>query len=314
MKIIYMGTPQFAVQPLLALAAAGHEIAGVVTRADKPAGRGRVLVAPPAKLTARDKGFTVFQPRRIREPEFLEVLRALAPDVIVVAAYGQILPAGILSLPRYGCLNIHASLLPLYRGAAPINWAIVRGETHTGITIMQMDEGMDTGGILLQERIPIEPQDTAGTLTNKLSLLGARLIIAALQGVGSGTLTPVPQDASRATLAPLLKKGDGLIDWKLPATEIHNRIRGLSPWPGAHSYLDGKMVKIIASTVVTGSGEPGSVYEQDKKTLDAGTGSGMLRILVIQPEGKKPMTAAEFQRGHRGIAGKKFEAQITKSK
>jgi methionyl-tRNA formyltransferase len=314
MKIIYMGTPQFAVQPLLALAAAGHEIAGVVTRADKPAGRGRVLVAPPAKLTARDKGFTVFQPRRVREPEFLEVLRALSPDVIVVAAYGQILPAGILSLPRYGCLNIHASLLPLYRGAAPINWAIVRGETHTGITIMQMDEGMDTGGILLQERIPIEPQDTAGTLTSKLSLLGARLIIAALQGVGSGTLTPVPQDASRATLAPLLKKGDGLIDWKLPATEIHNRIRGLSPWPGAHSYLDGKMVKIIASTVVAGSGEPGSVYEQDKKTLDAGTGSGMLRILVIQPEGKKPMTAAEFQRGHRGIAGKKFEAQITKSK
>jgi methionyl-tRNA formyltransferase len=307
MKIIYMGTPQFAVQPLLALAAAGHEIAGVVTRADKPAGRGRVLVAPPAKLTARDKGFTVFQPRRVREPEFLEVLRALSPDVIVVAAYGQILPAGILSLPRYGCLNIHASLLPLYRGAAPINWAIVRGETHTGITIMQMDEGMDTGGILLQERIPIEPQDTAGTLTSKLSLLGARLIIAALQGVGSGTLTPVPQDASRATLAPLLKKGDGLIDWKLPATEIHNRIRGLSPWPGAHSYLDGKMVKIIASTVVAGSGEPGSVYEQDKKTLDAGTGSGMLRILVIQPEGKKPMTAAEFQRGHRGIAGKKFK-------
>jgi methionyl-tRNA formyltransferase len=285
----------------------------VVTRADKPAGRGRILVAPPVKLTAQEKGCTVFQPRRVREPEFLEVLRALAPDVIVVAAYGQILPGEILTLPRYGCVNIHASLLPLYRGAAPINWAIVRGETHTGITIMQMDEGMDTGGILLQETIPIEPQDTAGTLTDKLSLLGARLIIDALRGVGSGTLTPVPQDGSRATLAPLLKKGDGLIDWNLSAREIHKRIRGLSPWPGAYSYLDGKMVKIIASEVVAGSGEPGSLHEQDKKTLDVGTGSGMLRILSIQPEGKKPMTAAEFLRGHRGIAGKKFEARISKS-
>jgi methionyl-tRNA formyltransferase len=313
MKIIYMGTPQFAVQPLLALAGAGHEILGVVTRIDKPAGRGRVLVAPPVKLTAREKGFTVFQPRRVREPEFLEVLRTIAPDVIVVAAYGQILPREMLVLPKYGCLNIHASLLPLYRGAAPINWAIVRGETHSGITIMQMDEGMDTGGILLQEGISIEPQDTAGTLTEKLSLLGAKLIITALQGVGSGTLMPVPQDGSRATLAPLLKKGDGLIDWKLPASEIHRRIRGLSPWPGAYSYLDGKMVKIIVSEVVAGSGEPGSLYEQDKKTLDAGTGSGMLRIRVIQLEGKKPMTAEEFLRGQRGIAGKKFEERSTKS-
>jgi methionyl-tRNA formyltransferase len=312
MKIIYMGTPLFAVPPLLALAAAGHEIEGVVTRVDKPAGRGRVLVAPPVKLTAREKGFNVFQPRRVREQEFLEVLRTLAPDVIVVAAYGQILPREILSLPRYGCLNIHASLLPLYRGAAPINWAIVRGETRTGITIMQMDEGMDTGAILLQEGIPIEPQDTAGKLTDKLSVLGARLIITALQGVESGTLTAIAQDGSRATHAPLLKKEDGLIDWKLPAMEIHNRIRGLSPWPGAYGFLDGKIVKIIASEAVAGSGEPGSLYEQDKKTLDTGTGSGMLRILVIQPEGKKPMTAEEFLRGHH-IQGKKFEARISKS-
>jgi methionyl-tRNA formyltransferase len=304
-----MGTPRFAVQPLLALAAAGHEIAGVVTRIDKPAGRGRILVAPPVKLTAMEKGFTVIQPRRVREPGFLNTLRPLDPDVIVVAAYGQILPREILSLPRYGCLNIHASLLPLYRGAAPINWAIVRGETRTGITIMQMDEGMDTGGILMQESIPIDPQDTAGTLTDKLSLLGARLIIPALQGVGSGTLTAVAQDASRATLAPLLKKEDGLIDWKLPALAIHSRIRGLSPWPGAYSYLDGKMIKVITADVVAGSGEPGSLHEQDKKTLDAGTGSGMLRLLVIQPEGKKPMTAAEFLRGHRGVGGKQFAAK-----
>ncbi len=309
MKLVYMGTPLFAVQPLLALAAAGHEIVGVVTRTDKPAGRWMTLAEPPVKLTARDKGFAVFQPRRVRDPEFIDRLRALAPDVIVVAAYGQILPREILTLPRYGCVNIHASLLPLYRGAAPINWAIIRGETMTGITIMQMDEGMDTGAILMQEPVPIDPIDTAGTLTDKLSRFGAKLIPEALRGLESGTITPIMQDSSKATLAPLLKKGDGLIEWKLPAGEIHNRIRGLSPWPGAYGYVDGKIIKIIASTAIAGAGEPGSLYEMDKTTLDVGTGNGMLRILSIQPEGKKPMTAAEFLRGHRGIAGKKFTSK-----
>jgi methionyl-tRNA formyltransferase len=243
--------------------------------------------------------------------EFIERLRVLVPDVIVVAAYGQILPREILTLPRYGCVNIHASLLPRYRGAAPINWAIVRGETETGITIMQMDEGMDTGAILLRESIPIDPDDTAGTLTEKLSRLGARLIPEALGGLESGMITPLTQDGSQATLAPLLKKGDGLIDWTLPAGEIQNRVRGLSPWPGAFGFVDGKIVKIITSAVVEGAGEPGSLYERDKTTLDVGTGSGMLRIVTIQPEGKKPMTSAEFLRGHRGIAGKKFETRST---
>ena len=191
MRLVYMGTPQFAVQPLLALAEAGHEIVGVVTRVDKPAGRGRTLAEPPVKRTARDKGFAVFQPRRVRDPEFIVMLRGLAPDVIVVAAYGQILPREILTLPRRGCVNIHASLLPLYRGAAPINWAIVRGETQTGVTIMQMDEGMDTGAILMREPVPIDLDDTAGTLTDKLSLLGARLIPEALRGLESGTITPI---------------------------------------------------------------------------------------------------------------------------
>jgi methionyl-tRNA formyltransferase len=306
-----MGTPQFAVQPLLALVMAGHEISGVVTRVDKPAGRGRSLVSPPVKLISQKRGFAVFQPKRVREPAFIEKLRSMTPDIIVVAAYGQILPREILSLPKYGCVNIHASLLPLYRGAAPINWAIVRGEAQTGITIMQMDEGMDTGAILLQERIPIDPQDTAGSLAEKLSLLGASLIATALQLVESGKLTPMAQDGSRATMAPLLKKGDGLIDWKLPAEEIHNRVRGFSLWPGAFSFLDGRTVKIISSAVVGGSGEPGLLYEQDKQTLVTGTGSGMLRILSLQPEGKKPMTAGEFLRGHKGIGGKKFEERST---
>jgi len=313
MRLLYMGTPQFAVQPLRALAAAGHEIAGVVTRTDKPAGRGRTLAAPPVKLAAQDLGIAVYQPKRVRDPEFIEVLRKIDPEAIVVAAYGQILPREILTLSKYGCINIHASLLPAYRGAAPINWAIIRGEQETGNTIMMMDEGMDTGAILMQERIPIGQEDTAGALTDKLSLLGAKLITTALPLIVSGACLPVPQDGARATMAPLLKKGDGLIDWNLSALEIHNRVRGLSPWPGAYSFLDNKTVKIIMTEVVDGAGEPGRLYEKDKNTLEAGTGSGMLRILSIQPEGKKPMTAGEFMRGHRGINGKKFEALSKKS-
>lgn len=303
-----MGTPQFAVQPLRALAAAGHEIAGVVTRIDKPAGRGKVMTPPPVKLVAGEMGLAVFQPRRVRDPEFIENLRTIAPEAIVVAAYGQILPDEVLTLPQFGCINIHASLLPAYRGAAPINWAIICGERETGNTIMLMDAGMDTGAILMQDRIAIDPQDTAGALTEKLSWLGAKLITRALPLIASGQLTPVPQDGSKATLAPLLKKEDGRIDWGLSATDIHNRVRGLSPWPGAFSVLDGKMIKIITSDVVEGSGEPGMLYENNG-ALNIGCGSGMLRVLSLQPEGKKVMPAAEFLRGQRGVAGKKFAAK-----
>jgi methionyl-tRNA formyltransferase len=306
MRLIYMGTPQFAVEPLRALVAAGHDITGVVTRTDKPAGRGRTLSAPPVKLAAQELGLAVFQPKRVRDPEFIGVLRNMDPEAIVVAAYGQILPKDILALPKFGCINIHASLLPAYRGAAPINWAVIRGEQRTGITIMQMDEGMDTGAILIQESIPIGPEDTAGALKEQLASLGAKLIITALPLLASGKLTPVAQDGTKATMAPLLKKGDGLINWDLSAREIHNRVRGLSPWPGAYSSLDKTMVKIIATGVLDGTGVPGLLYERDKNTLVAGTGSGLLRILSIQPEGKKPMTAGEFMRGHRGLAGKKF--------
>jgi len=306
MRLIFMGTPQFAVEPLRALAAAGHDIAGVVTRTDKPAGRGRTVAAPPVKVAAQELGFTIFQPKRAKDPEFIGMLRTLTPEAIIVAAYGQILPKEILTLPKFGCVNIHASLLPAYRGAAPINWAIIRGEQETGITIMMMDEGMDTGAILMQESIPIGPEETAGALKEKLASLGAKMIVTALPLLESGKLTPVPQDGTKATTAPLLKKGDGLIDWHLSAREIHNRVRGLSPWPGAYSLLDKNMVKIIASGVLDGTGEPGSLYERDKNTLVVGTGSGLLRILSIQPEGKKPMTAGEFMRGHRGINGKKF--------
>jgi methionyl-tRNA formyltransferase len=305
-RLVYMGTPQFAVEPLRALAAAGHVFAGVVTRTDKPAGRGRTLAAPPVKLAAQELGVSVLQPKRVRDPEFIDTLRTMSTDAIVVAAYGQILPKEILELPKYGCINIHASLLPAYRGAAPINWAIIRGEHETGITIMQMDEGMDTGAVLMQESVPIGLKDTAGAMTERLSLLGAKLITAALPLLASGTLVPVAQEGTKATMAPLLKKGDGLIDWDLSALDLHNRIRGLSPWPGAYTYLDRKLVKIIATEVVVGPGEPGMLYERNNTTLEAGTGSGLLRLLSIQPEGKRPMNAGEFLRGHRGIAGKRF--------
>ncbi len=307
MRIIFMGTPRFAVAPLQALAGAGHEIAGVVTRIDKPAGRGKILTPPPVKEAALALGLSVLQPRRVREPEFVKTLRDLAPAVVVVAAYGQILPKDILTLPRFGCINIHASLLPRYRGAAPINWSIIRGEEETGNTIMLMDEGMDTGAILTQERILIDQKDTAGTLTEKLSLLGARMIVEALPLIEAGKITPKEQDHAKATLAPLLKKEDGSIDWVQPAAVIHNRVRGMNPWPGASTFLDGRMIKIIETAAIPGSGEAGVLIEKGKNILVVGTGEGLLEVHVLQPEGKKPMTAAEFLRGQRGVVGKKFE-------
>jgi methionyl-tRNA formyltransferase len=306
MRIVYMGTPQFAVSPLRALAAEGYEIAGVVTRTDKPAGRGRSLTAPPVKSAAVEMGLPVYQPKRVREAVFINQLQSISPEVVIVAAYGQILPREILTLPKFGCINIHASLLPSYRGAAPINWAIIKGEEETGITIMQMDEGMDTGAILMQDRIVIDPTDTAGSITERLSTVGARLIKAALPLIVDGRLLPLPQNGSRATLAPLLKKEDGLIDWNISAYNIHNLIRGLSPRPGAYTFLDGKIIKIIAAEAVSGTGEPGLLYEKDKQTLESGTGKGLLRIVSIQPEGKRPMTAGDFLRGHRGLVGRKF--------
>jgi methionyl-tRNA formyltransferase len=255
----------------------------------------------------------VFQPKRVREPESVAAIRAMGPEIIVVAAYGQILPREILTLPKFGCVNIHASLLPAYRGAAPINWAIINGETRTGITIMQMDEGMDTGAVLVQDSIPIAPRDTAGDLTEKLSELGSWLIVDTLSRIEAEGLTAVTQDNGKASMAPLLKKEDGLIDWTMSAREIHNRVRGLFPWPGAHGNLDGKIIKILGTEVAEGAGEPGELYEHGKDSLVIGTGSGLLRIVSIQPEGKKPMSAAEFLRGHRGVAGKKFNSKSTKS-
>lgn len=309
MRIVYMGTPPFAVPPLEALLLAGHDVAAVVTRVDKPAGRGKVLTAPAVKTAAQAAGIPVLQPRRIRDPESIDRIRSLAPEAIVVAAYGQILPQEVLSIPPRGCVNIHASLLPAYRGAAPINWAIINGEARTGITIMQMDAGMDTGAILLQESIPIAATDTAGSLTATLSTLGSRLVVEALGRLAAGTLPAQPQDGSKASLAPLLRKEDGRIDWKEPAARIRDRARGLSPWPGAYTYLEGKLIKVIETAVIAGAGEPGALLVTGPGRLAIGTGDGLLEVLTLQPEGRKPMSAGEFLRGHRGIEGKKFEAR-----
>jgi methionyl-tRNA formyltransferase len=307
MKLVYMGTPHFAVPPLEAIHAAGHDIAAVVTRTDKPAGRGKVLTAPPVKVAAEALRLPVLQPKRVRDPSFVDYLRSLAPEVIVVAAYGQILSGEILTLPRHGCVNIHASLLPAYRGAAPINWAVMQGESETGVTIMQMDEGLDTGAILMQERIAIEGKDTAGTLTGKLSKLGARMIVDALTRIAASSLQQEPQDDSKATQAPLLTKTDGMIDWTRSAEEIHNRVRGLSPWPGAYAFLDGRLVKILETATLDGTSAPGDITMPEKGSLAVGTGKGLLRVVTLQPEGKKGMTATEFLRGHHGVVGRKFE-------
>lgn len=305
MRLIFMGTPQFAVPALLALEHAGHDIAGVVTRVDKPAGRGRSLSQPAVKQTALNMGLAVYQPHRVRDPDFVSLLKSLAPDAIVVAAYGQILPREILGLPRFGCINIHASLLPLYRGAAPIQWAVINGEAETGITIMQMDEGMDTGDILMQKAVSIFGSETAAGLMERLSALGAELIVEAMPLIEAGEIKPVRQDHSRATYAPLLKKEDGLIDWGLPAQAIYNRVRGLLPWPVAFSYLDGKMIKILEADIVPGTGEPGVIATEEGSIL-VGTWEGLLRIKRLQVEGRNPVTAAEFLRGHRHIAGRRF--------
>jgi len=310
MRIVYFGTPAFAVPPMQALIAAGHDVCGVVTRSDKPSGRGRVLKPPAVKVAAEQSGLAVFQPKRIRDPDSIEAVRAMGPEAIVVAAYGQILPKELLTLPPYRCINIHASLLPAYRGAAPISWAIMNGETQTGITIMQMDEGLDTGPVLAQESIPIGSRDTAGDLTEKLAELGSWLIVDTLSRIEAGGVTAVPQDPSRATTAPLLRKEDGLIDWSMTARKIHNRVRGLSPWPGAYTFLDGRLIKVLATEPAEGAGVPGVLYAQGREGLAAGTGQGLLRIVNVQPEGKKPLSTAEFLRGHRDVAGKKFETRI----
>ena len=307
-----MGTPDFSVGALKALAENGYEIAGVVTQPDKPRGRGKASAMTPVKEAALELGLTVYQPARVREQSFMDTVRALNPDVIVVPAFGQIIPKALLELPRYGCVNIHASLLPKYRGAAPIQWAVMDGEPVSGVTIMQMDEGLDTGDMLAKTEVPLDPDETGGSLFDKLSRAGAELLIRTLPALERGTLTPEKQPLESPTAyARMIRKEDGRIDWNLEAEAIERRIRGLNPWPSAYTELTGKILKIWRAEVLPKeSGQaPGTVTEAGKGGFCVQTGKGVLRLLEVQLEGKKRMDAQAFLRGFHAAPGMKLEEE-----
>ena len=308
MRVVFMGTPGFAVGTLKALLEAGHDVAAVVTQPDKPKGRGKELLMTPVKAEALKHDIPGFQPERVRKnEEFLEELKKLAPDVIVVVAFGQLLPVSVLTLPKYGCVNVHASLLPMYRGAAPLQWVIINGEKVSGVTTMQMDKGLDTGDMLLKEEVAIEPKETYETYHDKLSVVGAQLLIKTLDGLEAGTITPVKQEGDTC-YASMIDKSLGNLDFTRPAVELERLMRGLDPAPAAYSFLDGKLLKLFGADVVDSdkeysAQECGIITNITKNTFDITTGAGVLRVNEVQLEGKKRMDAASFLRGCRLTEG-----------
>ena len=311
MKIVYMGTPDFAVGPLKALVEAGHEITAVVSQPDKPKGRSKELVPPPVKAYALTQDLTVFQPEKIKTPEAVAQLKTYEADVFVVAAFGQILSKEILEMPKYGCINIHASLLPKYRGAAPIQWSIIDGEKETGVTIMQMDVGLDTGDILTTKVVPIEDEDTGESLFDKLCEAGSELLLETIPQIEAGTLVPQKQDESKSTYAKMLTKELGNIDFTKSAKEIWYLVRGLNSWPSAYTYYNNKTMKIWRARPVADNSDlsAGTIVKKDKESIYVQTGEGMLQILEIQMEGKKRMSVKDFMLGHSFEAGVVFERE-----
>ena len=307
-RILFMGTPDFAVPVLKSLVAGPDEVVAVVTQPDREKGRGKRLSPPPVKTAALQAGLPVLQPTKIKTQEFRDNLAAFRPDLAVVVAYGRILPPSLLELPPLGCINVHGSLLPKYRGAAPIQWAVIKGETEVGVTVMRMDEGMDTGDILLPASLTAVPGETAGSLFVKLADLGAQTLLKALDLLRQDALTPVPQDQSRATLAPMLNKEDGLMDWSRPAAELHCRIRGLDPWPTAYSFLEGKRFRFFVPEVIPDSSgaPPGTLLEASRKGLLIATGQQAILVREIQPEGGKRMTVEAYICGHPLAPGLSF--------
>lgn len=314
-NVIFMGTPDFAVGTLKALLNSKYTVQAVFTQPDKPKGRGKAMQMTPVKEVALEAGIPVYQPKRIREPENLELLKSCQPDVIVVVAFGQIIPEEILKLPKHGCINVHASLLPDYRGAAPIQWAVINGEKESGVTTMRMDAGLDTGDMILQEIIPLAPKETGGSLFDKLSETGAKLLIRTLEALENDTAQFVKQPKDSPTpYAAMLKKEMGRIDWGKDAASIECLIRGLNPWPSAYTTYQGKTLKIWAADVeeavdVTGTADralPGTIVEVTKKTLKVQTGNGLLSIKELQMEGKKRMETDAFLRGYSLIEGEKL--------
>lgn len=303
-RIVFMGTPQFAVPVLDALTSTNHKIVGVYTRPDQAAGRGKQLRASPVKRLAETRGLPIFQPPTLRKPEFIAPLRDLAPDVIIVAAYGLILPHDVLAIPACGCVNTHASLLPRHRGAAPIAAAILAGDKETGITLMQMDAGLDTGPILAHRALPIANDDTTGTLTPKLADLAAALLTETLPPILSGEIRAQPQDESRASVCKTIRKEDGLIDWTRSAIEIERRVRAFNPWPSAYTFWNGAQLKILRSRAVSAKArvEPGRVFQVEKEIAVA-AGDGSLNLCEVQLSGKRAMKIEDFVRGQREFVG-----------
>ena len=299
-RVLFMGTSPFAVPSLKILLAKGENIVGVFTQPDKPQGRGLKIKVSPIKGVALENYLPLFQPVKINRDESVEIIKSLSPDLIVVAAFGQIISQRILDIPKFGSINVHASLLPKYRGAAPINWVIIQGEKETGVTTMLMDKGLDTGNILLQRKLEIFPEENAGELHDRLAFLGAEVLRETVGRLRQGGLTPFKQEESEASYAPTLKKEDGVIDWEKPAEKIYDHIRGMNPWPGAFTYLEGKILKVFqAKQIIQGfSHEPGKVVKASDEGILVATGEGHILLTEIQLENHKRMSSALFLRGH----------------
>lgn len=299
MRILFMGTPDIAAESLAALLDAGHEICGVFTRRDKPVGRKQILTAPPVKQLAQQQGLPVWQPRTLRDGSSDDVIRDLAPELIVVVAYGCLIPPQLLHVARYGCINLHVSLLPQYRGSAPIQWAVLNGDTRTGVTIMQLDEGLDTGDILLVEPVDIDPDMTSGELFDKVSRIGARTLVDAVAKLAAGELTPTPQEHAKATMAPPLTKEMARFTFTEDAAHIHNWVRGMNPWPAAYFEQGGKKIKVLQSRLASHESvaAPGTVLAL--KPLTVAAANGAVQLLTVTPEGGKPMPGTAWAAGRR---------------
>lgn len=311
MRIVFMGTPDFAVETLQAVVEAGHDVAAVVTQPDKPKGRGGAMAMSPVKEKALEYGLTVLQPQRARDEKFVEELRSYAPEAIVVVAFGQLLPEVIINMPKYGCINVHASLLPKYRGASPIQWTVIDGCEYSGVTTMQMDTGIDTGDILLSERVKLNPKETGGSLFDRLSNVGAKLLVKTLECAQNGTLNPVKQQESEASYVKMLDKSFGLIDFEKTAVDIERLIRGLNPWPSAFTHVGDKILKIWDADVVCAdnkdnNAECGEIISVDSNSFTVRCGKDALKVNEVQLEGKKRMNTADFLRGYKLKQGQKL--------
>ena len=310
MKAVFMGTPDFAVPTLKALIEK-HEVAAVISQPDKPKGRGKKLQPTPVKQAAEEAGIPVYQPEKIKDPDFIEILKKTKADVFVVVAYGQILPQAVLDIPKYGCINVHGSLLPKYRGAAPIQWSIINGESVTGVTIMYMEKGLDTGDMLLKREIPIDPEDTYGSLHDKMAPVGAEALIEVLEMLENGSVQAEKQNDEESSYVSVINKSHGAIDWRKNAQNIVDLVRGLDPVPGAFSYLNGEQIKIWSAAVLEGyTGEPGTVvYTDKKKGFAVAAGDKAVLVRQMQAKGGKRMASADYMRGHEIKLGDIFKEQ-----